>query len=318
MLVHESEEPAADTILFVDDLDALVARFDVDYRHEFLELLTALARGTGTVGPALVVAAHRLSGPLAGLAGMFGSRLLLRQTSREEHVLCGGDPRGFDPDLPPGAGTWRGAVVQVARAGETDGSESPLDAAAPAPVRVVLGDHPVLAIVAGRPRVHLDWLREAGAHVIELGGAAIPSPQELQVTPVSAPTVLLGDPEAWLADWAMLAAARRDWPIVLIDATPCGSSRPAARSRRSRRRSAGCRGSAGSPPTAVRAARCSSCPRRRAIPKNFHSETADFVKSMFRYGPFRRRMIPAASAVCQYRHTAQSPPPSDSPEGASA
>jgi S-DNA-T family DNA segregation ATPase FtsK/SpoIIIE len=34
------------------------------------------------------------------------------------------------------------------------------------------------------------------------------------------PTVLVGDPEAWLADWALLSAARRDWPIVLIDVTP--------------------------------------------------------------------------------------------------
>jgi S-DNA-T family DNA segregation ATPase FtsK/SpoIIIE len=31
--------------------------------------------------------------------------------------------------------------------------------------------------------------------------------------------VLLGDPEAWLADWAMLSAARRDWPIVLVAAS---------------------------------------------------------------------------------------------------
>lgn len=219
VLAEEAERGSARSILFLDDLDALVARFDADYRHEFLELLTALARGSGTSRPALVVAAHRLTGPLAGLAGMFGSRLLLRQNSREEHVLCGGDPRGFDPDLPPGAGTWRGAVIQVARASEAEVAEAFAgpDATVPVPVRVVLADHRVVAIVAGRPRVHLERLRATGARVIELGEAAMPSPQELQVTPASATTVLLGDPEAWLADWATLAAARRDWPIVLVD-----------------------------------------------------------------------------------------------------
>jgi S-DNA-T family DNA segregation ATPase FtsK/SpoIIIE len=157
---------------------------------------------------------------------MFGSRLLLRHSSREEHVLSGGDPRGFDPDLPPGAGTWRGAVVQVAQAGDTERLETSvldgaagLEVAAPPPFRVVPAVHPILAIVAGRPRAHLERLRATGARVIELGGAAIPSPHELQVTPQSTATVLLGDPEAWLADWAMLAAARREWPIVLLDVT---------------------------------------------------------------------------------------------------
>lgn len=218
-LAEELERESGRGILFLDDLDALVARFDADYRHEFLELLTALARGHRSARPALVVAAHRLTGSLAGLAGMFGSRLLLRQNSREEHVLCGGDPRGHDPDLPPGSGTWRGAVVQVAQASEAERSEASasLDATAPQPVRVAVDDHPVVAIVAGRPRVHLERLRATGARVIELGGAAMPSAQELQVTPAGVRTVLLGDPEAWLADWAMLAAARRDWPIVLID-----------------------------------------------------------------------------------------------------
>ena len=56
-----------------------------------------------------------LTGALTGLAGLFGSRLLLRQSSRDEHVLAGGEAGTFDPDLPPGSGSWRGAVVQVAR-----------------------------------------------------------------------------------------------------------------------------------------------------------------------------------------------------------
>jgi S-DNA-T family DNA segregation ATPase FtsK/SpoIIIE len=214
-------------VLVIDDLDVLVARFDDDYRHEFLALLTGLIRRNATVGPMLAVAAHRLTGAVAGLAGMFGSRLLLRQTSREEHVLAGGDPRGFDPDLPPGAGTWRGSVVQVAVvhvavASDIERPELPagLEVAAPAPYQVIPADHPVLAIVAGRPRAHLERLRATGARVIELGGAAVPPPTELVATPTSGTTIVLGDPEAWLADWSMLATARRDWPIVLIDATP--------------------------------------------------------------------------------------------------
>jgi S-DNA-T family DNA segregation ATPase FtsK/SpoIIIE len=208
------------TLLVLDDLDALVARFDPDYRHEFLELLTALARGDGTTRPELAVAAHRLSGALNGIAGLFGSRLLLRQPSREEHVLSGGDPRSFDPDLPPGAGTWRGAVVQVALANESERETLAGTRAAVSPTRVDPADHAVLAIVAGRPRAFVERMRSTGARVVELGGGAVPSPEELRVTTRPVPTVLLGDPEAWLADWALLSAARREWPIVLIDVTP--------------------------------------------------------------------------------------------------
>lgn len=216
-LVREADaDPGPRTLLVLDDLDALVARFDADYRPEFLELLTGLARGSGSARPSLVVSAHRLTGALAGIAGLFGSRLLLRQSSREEHVLAGGDPRAFDPDLPPGAGTWRGAAVQVALPSDAERETLVgLSAAAPPP-RVDPADNAVVAIVAGRPRVYRERLRATGARVIELGGASTPSLDELRVMTGPVPTVLIGDPESWLADWALLAAARRDWPIVLI------------------------------------------------------------------------------------------------------
>lgn len=235
VLARETERPAsgARTLLIIDDLDALIARFEPDYRHEFLELLTGLARGEGS-GPALVVGARRLSGQLSGIAGVFGSRLLLRQTSREDHVLAGGDPRGFDPDLPPGSGTWRGAVVQVAIAASAPMRDSDV------PLRSMEVDprrHPVLAVVAGRPRALLAGLRASGARIVELGVdggmaardllAPTPAPGTTPpptappptAPPAQGPTVVIGDPEAWLADWALLSAARRDWPIMLIGCT---------------------------------------------------------------------------------------------------
>ena len=215
--------PDGGVLLLIDDLDAVLARFDPDYRHEFLDLVSAIARRPAADGAALAVAARRLSGPLAGIAGLFGSRLLLRQSAREEHVLAGGDPGAFDPDLPPGSGTWRGAVVQVARASGADRTRIPRAAAAD-PVRVVPGDHPVLAIVAARPRALTDRLIASGARVIELGRGRAPAPDELHELHVEvqgvhgpAPTVLIGDPDAWQGEWALLTAARREWPIVLVD-----------------------------------------------------------------------------------------------------
>jgi S-DNA-T family DNA segregation ATPase FtsK/SpoIIIE len=48
-----------------------------------------------------------------------------------------------------------------------------------------------------------------------LGEAAV-GPGEVTVTTGGVPTVLLGDPDAWQADWALLTAARRSWPIALV------------------------------------------------------------------------------------------------------
>ncbi|MEO5921298.1 MAG: FtsK/SpoIIIE domain-containing protein [Pseudolysinimonas sp.] len=224
VVVAETQRPAGTGRLIVlDDLDALIARFDPDYRHEFLELLTGLARRSGTAGPSLAVSVHRLTGPMTGVAGLFGSRLLLRQASREEHVLAGGDPRAFDPDLPAGAGTWRGTAVQVALPSDAERRQAlaapGVEQAPPRPVPVRMSEHRVLAVVAARPRAHLEMFRATGARIIELGDSPSPQLDELRLATGPTPTVLLGDPEAWLAEWAILASARRDWPIVLLDVT---------------------------------------------------------------------------------------------------
>ncbi len=219
VLTRSAEEPGEKSLLVIDDLDALVARFEADYRHEFLELLTAVARGGSAAGPRLAVAAHRLSGPLTSIAGIFGSRLLLRQTSRDEHVLAGGDPHGFDPDLPPGAGTWRGRALQVAQGNQAEVLAA-WTVASPEPMPVIPADHAILAMAASRPRALRDRLTATGVRVIDLGGGPPPEPADLTASSGATPTVLLGDPDAWLAEWALLATARREWPIVLVDVTP--------------------------------------------------------------------------------------------------
>lgn len=207
------------TLFVIDDLDALVARYDADYRHEFLELLSTVAREGSATRTTVAASARRLSGSLAGIAGSFGSRLLLRQTSRDEHVLAGGDPREFDPDLPPGAGTWRGRTIQVARAEDSE-LRTAWRVASAVPTPIVPADFPVLALVAGRPRALGEQMRARGARVIDLGDGAAHSASELHISTGAVPTVLLGDPDAWLAQWELLSVARRDWPIVLVDATP--------------------------------------------------------------------------------------------------
>ncbi|MDP9026593.1 MAG: FtsK/SpoIIIE domain-containing protein, partial [Actinomycetota bacterium] len=124
-------------VLLIDDLDVLIDSVDPDARHEFVDRFARLARESRAIS--LIASAQRITAPLQRLAGLFEARLLLRQPSRDEHVLAGGDGATYDPRLPPGAGTWRGGGA----AGVT--------------VQVAIGDLPLPSAEAPElPRVRLE------------------------------------------------------------------------------------------------------------------------------------------------------------------
>ena len=219
-LVGELLDHPDDRIGFVllDDLDLLLARTDPDLRHELTDLLTRFVRGARRVS--LVITAQRLTGGLHGLAGLFDARVLLRQSSRDEHVLGGGDGAAFDPSLPAGAGRWTGrrgggAVIQVAI------GPDPLPAArmVELPALRPAPDRP-LAIVCPRPAHLALQLSGTGARVVVLGDAPAPGEGELRVSRGEPAAVLLGDPDAWQAEWALLGFARRELPIAVIGCSP--------------------------------------------------------------------------------------------------
>ena len=197
--------PPVQGLLVIDGLDALIAAAGPDLGHDLVERLAVLLRARA---PAVAVSARRLGGPVTPLAGLFGSRLLLRQSSRDEHLLAGGAADAFDPGAPPGSGTWRGDVIQVADAGR----------ALPVPLlpelpRVTIGRDPVLAVVASRPEaINLG----PAVRIVRVGGGPAPT---LDVGRGGRPTVLLGDPDAWQSEWGLLTEVRRAAPIVLIRCT---------------------------------------------------------------------------------------------------
>ncbi|HWM34515.1 MAG TPA: FtsK/SpoIIIE domain-containing protein [Pseudolysinimonas sp.] len=191
-------------LLVADDLDLLLGRFGDEHRHEFAARLGALLRG----GPARVLAGvRRLEGDIARLAPLFGSRLLLRQGSREEHLLAGGSPAAYDPAAPAGSGLWDGEVVQVAVA--AGGVRAGVDV--PGLVRVTGVTHPRIAVVSARPAADRERLTAGGWRVQALGDEEEAGSTE--------PVAVLGDPDQWNAHWARLAAARRDAAVVLRGCT---------------------------------------------------------------------------------------------------
>lgn len=205
--------PEAAVVLF-DDVDLVVGRMDPDARHELIDLLTRFVRGARRLS--LVITAQRLTGALQGLAGLFDARLLLRQPSRDEHVLAGGDGSMFDPRLPAGAGAWTGsrgggATVQVA----IGSAELPAAELVALP-RLRPRNGRTLAVVCPRPGELASELGAVAGRVIVLGDEPAPADQELRISWGEAPVVLLGDPDAWQAEWGLLNLARRELPIAVI------------------------------------------------------------------------------------------------------
>ncbi|HWH27055.1 MAG TPA: FtsK/SpoIIIE domain-containing protein [Pseudolysinimonas sp.] len=213
-------EPARRVMIF-DDLDLLSDRFNSDYRHEFVDMVMRLVREASSRQLGMVMSAHRMTGALSSLAQMMGSRLLLRQVTRDEHVLAGGSSTHYDADAPPGSGTWRGDVIQVAISDSEAAAMPRTDASRVPEVRVA--EHEVLAIVTPRPRGIVAQLNTQSVRVVDVGERSSLSPgapTELRISTGAQPTVLIGDPEAWQADWALLTQVRREVPIVMIGCSP--------------------------------------------------------------------------------------------------
>ena len=63
-----------------------------------------------------------------------------------------------------------------------------------------------------------------------LGADPAPDDRELRVSRGAAPVVLLGDPDTWQTEWALLNLVRREYPLAVIG---CGSAelRAVARAR---------------------------------------------------------------------------------------
>ncbi|MCU1505839.1 MAG: hypothetical protein JWP05_808 [Microbacteriaceae bacterium] len=224
-------------LLLLDDLDSLLDRFPDDHANAFAGFLTQLLRAGGAAGVHLVLTARRLTAALHSIVALCDSRLVLRLATRQEHVLSGGEPDGYDGELPPGGGHWLGHRVQLAVSGDDPGR------ARIAPAQVIRwSDAPGWLIVSSRPaalarRLRGAFGRDAGVEggvgadtaaaqhgeVIELGDIAR-TPGAIAVSPVDllrpaepadgSFTVVLADAETWQSHWGLIGSLRSTLPVI--------------------------------------------------------------------------------------------------------
>lgn len=201
------------SLLLVDDLDALVARFGEEYRVPFVDLLLELMRDGASVGLHVVVTVRRLPAAIQAIAGLSDARLVLRLPNRQEHLLAGGEPGGHVEDSAPGAGEWRGSRVQLALT-----EPPPIERATPVP-RLDLHGRRGLLVVSKRPAVLARRLRESTeADVAELGSTT--RAPELWTAEATRPALVVADPETWQTHWALLASLRATVGILFDGCSP--------------------------------------------------------------------------------------------------
>ncbi|MEY2849654.1 MAG: hypothetical protein RI885_2321, partial [Actinomycetota bacterium] len=101
------------TLVVIDDVDALLARFGDDHRAAFEESLVRLVRDGPAQGIHLVASARRITPAMHQFASVCDSRVLLALPSRHEHVLHGGLSARFVDALPAGGGHRDGRRLQI-------------------------------------------------------------------------------------------------------------------------------------------------------------------------------------------------------------
>ncbi|HAM26393.1 MAG TPA: hypothetical protein DCP11_06685 [Microbacteriaceae bacterium] len=207
--------PTTPALVLIDDLDAIVANLTDDHQQAFLDMLVDLLRSGPATGRTVAVAVRRIPSALHSVAELCDSRLVLRLPSRQDHVLAGGEPAGFEPAAPPGRGEWLGNRLQLALY-DPDADPDPEPRAAP-PSIVDWSDGSRRAVVSTAPAAFERALRESGcaATVIQLGVRAA-----LDVLGATDPVVIVGNPESWQANWGLASTLRGSASLVFHGCTP--------------------------------------------------------------------------------------------------
>ncbi|WP_010205104.1 FtsK/SpoIIIE domain-containing protein [Salinibacterium sp. PAMC 21357] len=209
-------------VLAIDDLDAVISRFDDEYRSTVLDRLARLLREGPSQRIWVVASAQRVTPALQSLAQLIPHVLRLRFANRQEFVLSGGVPAEYTASLPPGGGKWKGARVQVAVSAHYP--PAPQSAAVATIQRTEK-----LVVASSRPAATTAALTAAGWHVRMLDGAP-GSERELLIADNSRPIALIGSIDEWQSRWGALGLLRTH-STVLLDGCSLSDYRQLARTR---------------------------------------------------------------------------------------
>lgn len=225
--VMNLESAPRGSVVLIDDADSLVARLGAEHGVAWLAALERACREARAREVRIVIAVSRLAGALGRVLDLVPQRLILPLATRADHVAAGGEAADFAPDSRAGRGRWGRTLVQVAvvedgtgaDAGATQRVEAPWAAHAPGRLLAL-----VLPPGAHAEAVRAAWARN-GVRVREISDIV-----DGRVTGDDSADIVVGSPEAWLAQWRLLALARERGTIV-VDAACAAEFRAVTGSR---------------------------------------------------------------------------------------
>ena len=204
--------------LIVDDFDAVLGQLDPDQLEAMIDRLIA-ALGSRRWRIALSVCAP-LAPSVRAVVARVERRVLLRMPSRDEHLMLGGATADFDERAAPGAGSWDGLRIQIARTSPRPRSEP----AAP-PIHELASRQ---ILVTDRPAMRASQLADAGALAItDVDG--LPQGAGRAADGTDRPLVLVLDHRSW-SSTPQLWRALEELP-VLVDRCASVEYRQIARRR---------------------------------------------------------------------------------------
>lgn len=198
-------------LVLVDDLDVGFGDWPDDHRLAALRMVEGLlrqGRERSVDVAASARSAHRIP---SGLRELFGTTILLRHPARSDLVQAGGAGALWRAGDPPGAGQWRDRRVQLVDA-------APLPAVtAVRPTELRLDRTAISAIVSGTPRSDAAILAELGHRPVLLEPALDATARAALANAGSPehPLVVVGDADAWTANWTFAAVVREAATIVV-------------------------------------------------------------------------------------------------------
>jgi S-DNA-T family DNA segregation ATPase FtsK/SpoIIIE len=219
-VLERAGRPGPQTLFLIDDLDARFREWPDEHRHAALAALDVIVRDGRRNGVTVVATAgqaHRLA---PGIRESFARQLLLRHPTRADLVHAGGSGDLWRDHDPSGSGQWRGHRVQLVEApplpGERHEALPPLDLAGPR----------VVAVVSASPRADASALRAAGLDPLllePLGDTVVRTALARHAGHADAPgdadaaarCVVVGDADAWVANWSIAALVREQATIVV-------------------------------------------------------------------------------------------------------
>ncbi|MFT4234366.1 MAG: FtsK/SpoIIIE domain-containing protein [Microbacterium sp.] len=201
----ERAEHEGASLLVIDDLDAVIARYPHDYASAMAERIETLVRDAGERRMTVVMTAARLTGQISRILDLIPRRAILSLATRADHAAAGGEAGDFDARRVPGRAALDGREVQFAFAPEAQATPQ-------APPALWQPTAPLTALVLRAAHRRVQTLAEAwpDVHVVELDDAAAVLPQTGRH-----PTVVVGEAESWQRQWALLNQVRSHLPIVI-------------------------------------------------------------------------------------------------------